>query len=168
MMRSFSASLWALASMVQYWTVCQGRRERNQYLFKDISSVTVSLNKADLLMRRCWRRILMKSKVLKPRSNTSWFSHSLSSLAVCKIRDERMMLTNTNLPALNKNTGNVTNLPWGFLRPHLPFFVRRWRHRRTGWADAGAKRRRCLEDVNLFSSLSSRHPHHRAKWKVIY
>lgn len=25
----------------------------------------------------------MKSKVLKPRSRTSWFSHSLSSLAVC-------------------------------------------------------------------------------------
>lgn len=32
----------------------------------------------------------MKSKVLNPNSKTSWFSHSLSSLAVCGIQRHRV------------------------------------------------------------------------------
>lgn len=38
--------------------------------------------KKNSLIIRCCLRTLMKSKVLKPSSSTSWFSHSRSSLAV--------------------------------------------------------------------------------------
>lgn len=49
----------------------------------------------------CCRSTLMKSKVLKPRSRTSWFSHSRSSLAVWdeETRETRSYLCTTT-PAL--------------------------------------------------------------------
>ena len=124
----------------------------------------------NLLMRRCCRRILMKSKVLKPSSNTSWFSHSLSSLAVCGIqRDEVWDGWKNTDSSSRSNTlwpDKETNVPWGFLRLHQLSFVRQWHHHRNGWADAGARRHRCPEDVDPFSSPSSHPLWHQAKWRV--
>lgn len=120
-------------------------------------------------MRRCWRRILMKSKVLKPSSNTNWFSHSLSSLAVCETQGESGWggLKNIHTFICAKQHSKTSDIPWGFLRLHQLSFGRQWHRHRNGWADAGARKHRCLEDVDLFSSPSSRRRWHQAKWRVI-
>lgn len=55
------------------------------------------------------------------------------------------------------------NRPLGFPGLHRLSFERQWHRHRSGWADAGARRRQCLEDEGLFSWRSSRHQRHRAK-----
>lgn len=64
-------------------------------------------------------------------------------------------------------TGKISDIPLGFLRLRQLSFGRQWHHHRSGWADAGARRHRCLEDVDPFSSQSSHRLWHQAKRRVV-
>lgn len=131
------------------------------------------------LIIRCCRSTLMKSKVLKPRSRTSWFSHSRSSLAVWdeETRETRSYLCTTT-PALLRPRETRTEVtktapgsdlgcrhkPRPLRFPFLPAFVRKhsWLALISQQKKPPPSLRRAFLCIETTSELPCTHRHRRS------